>query len=284
MSGIWAWPKSFEAAKLLFLGLQTLSIALVFRHLRSTLSIPTLKLAIISAACMPIHVFIDLLGWGNYGLLQGCFFYLAMTGASYKTRGASLFGSILKPQIGLAAWITSLWRKDWKAISIAILASVILQITASQVLRRSSISSFFETLSGGFGGQLDNFYSTGNYGLLSNLTQAEQISPMVATAICYLCWTIATGLIFKINRSAIGRFILCAGVFPLFSYHRTHDLILIWPALIIICATSLQQTGLRRFFWIPVIVWAFTFRENQPIPSILFMLITWVWHWKIQGV
>ena len=37
MSGIWAWPKSFEAAKLLFLGLQTLSIVLVFRHLRSTL-------------------------------------------------------------------------------------------------------------------------------------------------------------------------------------------------------------------------------------------------------
>lgn len=283
MSGIWAWPKSFTTAKLLFMGLQTASALLVFGHLKRTLATSTLELILITFACTPIYVLNDLLSWGNYGLIQGCFFYFAMMGFSYTTRAASLFGSVIKPQIGLAVWITSALRKDWKAISIASASAVALQIAASKILGHSSIASFFETLSGGFGGKLDNFYSTGNYGFLSNLTQSGHISPMASTAICYLCWTVATGAIVKIANSRISIFVLCSGIFPLFSYHRTHDLILIWPALIIICVTSIRREGLIRFFWIPVIAWAFTFRENQPIPSILFMLITWLWHWRVEA-
>ena len=277
MAGIWAWPKTFNASKYLFLFIQALAACLVFLDLKCRFGIRLSELIVISFAVAPLHLVLDLIGWGNYGIIQASAFYFSMLGFSSFLRGLGLLASILKPQTGLAAWVAALARGDWKVVGFSSVAVFIVIVAASRVMGESSVGSFFATMNGGFGRKLDHFYSTGNYGFLSNIVQAGVVPPGVAVALLYALLLISIILIFKKVEPIEARYVFAAAIFPLFSYHRTHDLVLIWPALIIIALTSMRLSGWKGWLWAPLICWSLTFRENQPVPASL--LVIWVCFW-----
>jgi hypothetical protein len=284
MAGFWAWPESFDRAKFLFLAIQAVAMAVVGYDLMERLRLGLPAMILVALASAPIYVLLDLLGLGNYGIIEAAFFYFSMLGRSPAVRGLALVGSILKPQTGLAVWLAALGRRDWRVIGVSGGVVVLLLAIASKVLGQSSVGSFFMTMQGGFGGRLDHFYSTGNYGCLSNAVQAGWITPAVAVAICYLLLAVSLGLVFKYVFDPMARYVFAAALFPLFTYHRTHDLILIWPVLIILVVSSFRQDGWKGWFWIAPLAWSLTFHENQPVPVLLFfaMVLIW-WHWLLRG-
>lgn len=277
MAGLWAWPKSFHLAKLLFFSIQLAAVLLVGLSLKSRLRLTVQEMILIGLASVPIYVLLDLLSWGIYGIVEATAFYFSIIASTSVVRVWGLVGAILKPQTGLAAWIAALLRRDWSVICASGIVVIMLMAIASKILGESSIVSFLLTMKGGFDGRLDHFYSTGNYGFLSNAVQAELISPAYAVGICYLLFTGSLAIAFRYVNDSLARYVFAAALFPLFTYHRTHDLILVWPALIITVASSFRLNCRRGWFWVAPIAWSQTFRENQPLPALLFLAIVLIW-------
>ena len=284
MAGIWAWPERFDQAKLLFLAIQSVALVVVGYDLMGRLRLGLPAMILVAVASAPVYVLLDLLGLGNYGIIEAAFFYFSMVGRLPAVRGLALVGSILKPQTGFAVWIAAIGRRDWRVVGVSGGLVLLLLAIASKVLGQSSVGSFFMTMQGGFGGRLDNFYSTGNYGFLSNVVQAGWIAPASAVAICYLLLALCLGIVFKVVLDPLARYVFAAALFPLLTYHRTHDLILIWPVLIILVVSSFRLDGWKGWFWLAPMAWALTFHENQPVPALLFlaMVLIW-WHWLFRG-
>lgn len=279
IAGIWAFSNDFEVAKWLFFILQIGLVAIVGHDLflRLRLKLEGFGFVILSLASCPIFIVADLARWGNYGLIMASCFYFSMLGDGFLIRCLSLVFSVLKPQTGLVLWISAFWRREWRIVLCASSVVFVLLIATSFVLGESPILSFFETMGGGFGNRLDNFYSTGNYGMFSNFVQSGLISPRVAVALCYLLYAILFGVVCSLVFSPIARYAFASALFPLFSYHRTHDLVLIWPVLVVVVATSFPMRGWKGWFWLLPVAWSLTFRENQPIPSLLFLAIVAIW-------
>lgn len=200
-----------------------------------------------------------------------------MVGRLPAVRGLALVGAILKPQTGFAVWLAALGRRDWRVLGVSEGVVLLLLAIASKVLGQSSVGSFFMTMQGGFGGRLDHFYSTGNYGVFSNAVQAGWIAPAGAVAICYLLLAVSLLVVFKGVLDPVARYVFAAALFPLFTYHRTHDLILIWPALIIIVVSSFRLDGWKGWFWLAPMAWSLTFHENQSVPALLLLAIVLIW-------
>ena len=284
MAGSWAWPDSFDRAKVLFLTIQSVAMAVVGWDLMRRLGLGWPAMLLVAFAAAPLYVLLDLLGLGNYGIVEGAFFYFSMVARSSSVRVGALVGAILKPQTGFAVWLAALGRRDWRVVGVSGGLVLLLLAIASKVMGQSSVSSFFVTMQGGFGGKLDHFYSTGNYGFLSNAVQAGWIAPAIAVALCYLLLAISFLIVFRVVLDPLARYAFAAALFPLLTYHRTHDLILIWPALIILVVTSFRLEGWRGWFWLAPIAWAQTFHENQPVPALIFfvMVLIW-WHWLFRA-
>ncbi len=277
MAGLWAWPESFDRAKFLFLAIQALVMALVGWDLMGRFRLGLVAMILVALAAAPVYVLLDLLGLGNYGLIEGCCFYFSMVGRLPAVRGFALVGAILKPQTGFAVWLAAVGRGDWRVVGLSGGGVLLLLALASKVLGQSSIGSFFMTMQGGFGGKLDHFYSTGNYGFLSNAVQAGWIPPASAVATCYLLLTASIVLVFRAVRDPVARYVFAAALFPLLTYHRTHDLILIWPALIILVVSSFRLDGWKGWFWVAPMAWSLSFHENQPVPALLFLAMVLIW-------
>ena len=280
LAALWAWPENFDQAKFLFLAIQSVVMAVVVWDLMARLRLGLPAMILVALASAPVYVLLDLLGLGNYGIIEGACFYFSMVGRLPVVRGVALVGAILKPQTGFAVWLAALGRRDWRVVGVSGGVVLLLLAIASKVLGQSSVGSFFMTMQGGFGGKLDHFYSTGNYGFLSNAVQAGWIAPAVAVAICYLLLAVSLLVVFKVVLDPVARYVFAAALFPLFTYHRTHDLILIWPALIILVVSSFRLDGWKGWFWMAPMAWALTFHENQPVPALLLLAIVLIWwHW-----
>lgn len=74
MAGFWAWPKSFDQAKFLFLAIQAVVMVVVGRDLMARLHLGPWAMILVALAAAPIYVLLDLLGLGNYGIIEGAFF------------------------------------------------------------------------------------------------------------------------------------------------------------------------------------------------------------------
>jgi hypothetical protein len=178
---------------------------------------------LIAFATAPLYVLLDLLGLGNYGIVEGACFYFSMVGRLPAVRVGALVGAILKPQTGFAVWLAALSRRDWRVVGVSGGLVMLLLAIASKVLGQSSLGSFFTTMQGGFGGKLDHFYSTGNYGFLSNAVQAGWIAPAIAVALCHLLLASSLIVVFRVVVDPLARYVFAAALFPLLTYHRTHD-------------------------------------------------------------
>lgn len=75
MAGIWAWPERFDQAKLLFLAIQSVALAVVGYDLMGRLRLGLPAMILVAVASAPVYVLLDLLGLGNYGIIEAAFFY-----------------------------------------------------------------------------------------------------------------------------------------------------------------------------------------------------------------
>ena len=139
MAGIWAWPERFDQAKLLFLAIQSVALVVVGYDLMGRLRLGLPAMILVAVASAPVYVLLDLLGLGNYGIIEAAFFYFSMVGRLPAVRGLALVGSILKPQTGFAVWIAAIGRRDWRVVGVSGGLVLLLLAIASKVLGQSSV-------------------------------------------------------------------------------------------------------------------------------------------------
>jgi hypothetical protein len=83
--------------------------------------------------------------------------------------------------------------------------------------------------------------------------------------------------LFKLLVDPVHRYVVTVALFPIFCYHRTHDLMLFLPLLFVLIRDSLCHSGLRSYFYLLPLVWSCSFRETQPIPLLILVLMVAIW-------
>jgi hypothetical protein len=277
IAGAWAFPGSFIASKFVFLVVQILLFSAVAVSLKRCSQLGWPLAMLVLAASVPAHIAHDLASWGNYGLVLMACFWFSFVACKPLLRGVSLGIVIVKPQVGIVAWLAALLRVDWPPMLIGGLIFICESLIGAYFLKKEAISYFFSTLSGGFSGRLDHFYSTGNYGIVGNFVQSGLLPTNLVLPILLAVYLLVLAALFKLLVDPVHRYVVTVALFPIFCYHRTHDLMLFLPLLFVLIRDSLRHSGLRSYFYLLPLVWSCSFRETQPIPLLILVLMVAIW-------
>jgi hypothetical protein len=210
----------------------------------------------------------------NYGIivLGGLAVFVFSQNLTLKGLGLGL--ALIKPSLCIPAIIVSLFRgSDAKSIAKPlVIAFAVLAAQAAIALRYYSGS--LESVAQIFARYLpagnikNSFFVSGDYGILNKLVKSHYLSElsaitMLLVAMVVLMWWLR----FRHGKYSIDDYdfqLLSFALVPLFTFYRSHDLVLIWPAIYMIvlriCEISVNHK--QQMLALPILFFAIYYRGS----------------------
>lgn len=246
----------------------------LFLVLKSKSSLPLWLKVLLLLGALPWFPVREQVNFLNYGVivLGGLSVFVFSQNIVFKGLGLSL--ALIKPSLCIPAIVISLFRSsDAKLIVKPLLiASAVLAAQATVALWYYSGS--IESVAQIFARYLpanntkNPFFVSGDYGLLNKLVKSNCLSELSAiilllmTLVAFMCW-----LKFRHGKQSIDDYdfqVLSFALVPLLTFYRSHDLVVIWPALymIILSACEISNNRREQLIALPIILFALYYRGS----------------------
>jgi hypothetical protein len=292
---IWAyvttWPlfliPSQKLIVLAFVALQILCLAVTTAIIFRANSVKGLQISyhiLIIAACMPWFALRYQAQYMNYGII-------VMTGLvifAYCKRPILRIGglaiALIKPALCVPALFLSPWLQGLKAMIMGIAVIISESLFASIWLKDKVWPSITKPLVRYVpeqDGDLKEWFLSGDYGILAKLVRLDYISERSASILLIATLAILIFFIAKYkNLTRKNAATLAFMIIPLVSFHRYHDIVLIWPGLSAVAFDFLQAQDARRYFSLAPILWAIHYNGagTGSLYSLAAILIGWIFY------
>lgn len=290
---IWAyvttWPlfliPSQRLIVLAFVALQILCLAVTTAIICRANNVNGLRIShhiLIIVACMPWFALRYQAKYMNYGIIV----LMGLVAFAYCDRPvlriSGLTVALIKPALCVPALLLSPWLHGLKAMIIGIAVIISESLFASIWLQDKLWPSILKPLVRYVpeqDGDLKEWFLSGDYGILTKLVRSNYISERSATMLLIAILAIAILLIARHkNLTRKNAATLAFIVIPLVSFHRYHDILLIWPGLAGVAFDFLQAQDARRYFSLAPILWAIHYNGagTGSLYSLAAILIAWV--------
>jgi len=246
-ASLWFAPLGVESASWIYPVICLFIIIVLFILLFKSCPycLNTVQKAIVVAGSMPGFALSEQAKFLNYGLVVAGGLCLFLFCKSFLPRVFGLVLAMIKPALCVPAILASFLGKPVDASKVLVASSAVIALEVWIAFRflgvsePGSILRIFDryiVLSG----PKDEFFVSGDYGILNKIVKVglikEAFAVLLLTAI--LCAAISylnsQKNKFKVDPSFIA--VISLGFVPIFAFHRSHDLVLIWPALVFIAA------------------------------------------------
>lgn len=273
-SFLWFLPFGIDDSTNLYIFIQLTILCLaglfLMLNIRSSLP-PQLRLVILLGA-LPWFPLREQVNFLNYGIivLAGLLVFVFSKNLVWKGIGLAL--ALIKPSLCIPAIIVSIFRgSNLKTIIIPLVIACIALVAQAAVALHlysgglTSISTVFSRYLP-TGSTSNSYYVSGDYGILNKLVKLEvlpeslAIMLLIAVMISILYW-----LQFRNADHCVDSIdfqMLSFGLVPLFTFYRSHDLVLIWPALYIVILNICEMSRGKQWVAFLVIFFSLYYRGS----------------------
>lgn len=208
----------------------------------------------------------------NYGIivLGGLTVFVFSHNLVFKGFGLAL--ALIKPSLCLPAIIVSLFRYPNFRSMVTPLIVATSAIAAQAAAALSLYSGGVNSLSSIFARYLPGntkanpFFVSGDYGVLNKLVKSEIISEQLSMLLLVVG---VVSLLYYLKYCSPNRLnddldfqILSFGLIPLFTFHRSHDLIVVWPAIYLMLLRVCEMGRDKQILVVPIILFAIYYRGS----------------------
>jgi hypothetical protein len=218
----------------------------------------------------------------NYGLIIVIGLLLFINSRSIILRTAGIVIAMIKPALCFPVIFLSPWLHGLKIIFFAFAFIIMESIVAATWLHQNILTAIARPFTRYIpvnDSDLSEWFLSGDYGILSKLVRSNLLSERLAVISLLLLMSFIIAIIAKTkflnSRNAATLVFL---LIPLVSFHRYHDVVLIWPALASIVFDFLSADGWRKWLSTLPLLWALHYQGagSGSLYSIAILLIIWV--------
>jgi len=273
-SFLWFLPFGIDDSTNLYVFIQLIILCLaglfLMLNIRSSLP-PQLRLVILLGA-LPWFPLREQVNFLNYGIivLAGLLVFVFSKNLAWKGIGLAL--ALIKPALCVPAIIVSIFKgSNLKTIIMPlVIACIALVIQAAVALHLysgglSSISTVFSRYLPS-GSTSNSYYVSGDYGILNKLVKLDVLPESLAIMLLIAGMTsILYWLRFRNADRCVDPIdfqMLSFGLVPLFTFYRSHDLVIIWPALYIILLNICDMRRAKQWIAFLVILFLLYYRGS----------------------
>lgn len=246
----------------------------LFLAVKSSNSLPSHLKFMLLLGTLPWFPVREQVNFLNYGVIVLAGLAVFVFSQNLTLKGLGLALALVKPSLCIPAITVSLFRgSDAKSIAKPILiASAVLAAQAAVALRY--YSGCLESVAQIFARYLpasnikNPFFVSGDYGILNKLVKSYYLPELPAIVLLFaamialMCW-----LKFGPGKQVIDDYdfqVLSFALVPLFTFYRSHDLVVIWPGLYMmilrICEISFNRK--QQIFALPILLFALYYRGS----------------------
>jgi hypothetical protein len=253
-ASLWFAPLGVEFASLIYTMICLFVIialfVLLFKSCPNCLN--TAQKAVVVAGSMPGFALGEQAKFLNYGLVVAGGLCLFIFCKSLLPRVLGLVLALIKPALCVPAILASSLGKPIDALKVLVSSGAVIALEIWIGFRflgvsepRSILKIFDRYIQ--LSGPKDEFFVSGDYGILNKVVKTglmkEALAVLLLSAVlCAVVWYLYCHRSkFKINSSFIA--VISLGFVPIFTFHRSHDLVLIWPALVFISSFFLSKSS-----------------------------------------
>ena len=240
------WLRSIDAVLGIWLAVNLLSLAAVFRLLGSSFDLPPARLPIAPGPALLLLLLTIVPTWnaianGQFALpVLACLLVAVRQGVSESMAGLALGVALVKPSIALPFVVLEAARGRWKRVALALGLHFMALAAISVALHRSPIALLREWMS------VSEHYMAGMFTLqelinVAGLQGTLWSKAIVAAALAFLAGIV---IVFR-RRPPLDLFAFLSVGSVVWMYHKYYDFVMVMPALLILMGWTQRDPAIH---------------------------------------
>lgn len=236
---------------------------------------------LIVVGSMPGFALSEQIKFMNYGIVVMAGLCMFIFSRNFFVRTLGLILALIKPALCVPALVGCWLRKPIAAMHVIVAGFLIIACETLMIIlltngRIDSVFSIFARYVPTSGPE-DRFFVSGDYGVINKLVKMgivpESFAIIFLSSLLFLIvaafWYYLKE--YEVDLSFTG--VIGLGLIPVFTFHRSHDLVVLWPVLALVSSFFLRQLSGSKYFALLVPLFCILYRGSGGGSLYLYLII-----------